>query len=159
MTQLNDKILKAIQEDLPQATAGELKKFIEEANEDKVALKQALDSVATQGKKLLEYKEKEEKFTQAEKLNNEAEVKLKEAKALSDKYTLDVKDEQIRQRDFVINKFEGFLNNLVKNPRAIEMINEHTNYSHSTHYDGNMSQQYKTNEWKNGTIEKIETKD
>lgn len=38
MTELNDKILKEIQEDLPQATAGELKKFIEEANANKQAL-------------------------------------------------------------------------------------------------------------------------
>lgn len=89
----------------------------------------------------------------------DADVKLKEAHKISDEVRFTIQKEEIKQRDFVINKFEGFLSNLVKNPRAIEMISEHKSYHNSTEYLNGGSRTYATGESINGTIEKTEIKD
>lgn len=124
MSQINEKILKAIQEDLPAATAGELKRFIEEANatKDKLSVvEKTLTDVTAQRDKLVQ--EKSTFDTASQKLA-EADKKLTEVAEKQRQQALDFKDEQIKQRDFVINRFEQFLNNLVKNPRAIELTAE-----------------------------------
>lgn len=157
--ELNEKILKAIQEDLPSATAGELKKFIEEANATKVKLGQLESSSEFYLKELEGYKKKENEFAQATELNQESEAKLKEAQKLSDKYRFDIQAEQIKQRDFVINKFEGFLNNLVKNPRAIEMISEVKNVPVYVPYPGGGGSHESRSEITTGERTKEETKD
>lgn len=157
--ELNDKILKAISEDLPAITAGELKKFIDEANQVKkdyeVAKKCNEESVAL----LKQYKAIECKFDSVYKKEQDTIQLLKSIEEKERKLALDIKDEQIKQRDFVINKFEGFLNNLVKNPRAIELISEHANIPvYETHVGGGG---HHTTQPKctSGTREKTETKD
>jgi hypothetical protein len=125
--ELNEKILKSIKESLPELTANELKDFIEQANRDKKELESAKKTNAEAVALINKYKEQESTFLKA------AEIKLAGEKALSiagnkeRQLSLDIKDEQIKQRDFVISKFDGFLNNLVKNPRAIEIISQHGN--------------------------------
>lgn len=159
MTELNDKVLKAIQESLPGATAGELKKFIEEANANKQALvieKEESDNLRKERDILAKEKSK---YETAEALSKGAYEKLEQAKELERSLKFDIQTEQIKQRDFVINKFEGFLNNLVKNPRAIEMINETRNVPVFEQYSGGGGFHTTKPEWTTGTNEKVETKD
>lgn len=159
MTELNDKILKAIQEDLPQATAGELKKFIEEANATKQQLeinRKVLEDLQSQNAK---YKADEATYATALALRNEAETKLKNAVEKENLLQFTIQQEKIVQREFVINKFEGFLNNLVKNPRAVELISETKNVPVWESYAGGGGYHTTKQETTVGHVEKQETKD
>lgn len=156
---ITDKILKAIQEDLPSATAGELKKFIEEANAKDQQLTLWMDKLQSSEKEVEVLRAQEAKFNTANKLNVEASMSLAEANELTRKYNLDIKDEQIKQRDFVIANFASFLNTLVKNPRAVELISETKMVPIWEAYSGGGGYHSSQPENTHGTREKTETKE
>lgn len=93
MSELNQTILKAIQDNLPLATAGELKKFIEQAAVDKLALENQLATTKTlsdknaalteQVNKLLALESREKTITETEKLLAQRLVEAQQNKELN----------------------------------------------------------------------------
>lgn len=159
MAELNEKILKAIQEDLPSATAGELKKFIEEANATKAALVTEKKAKEELESKLTALKEKETTYNTATTKLKEADGKLAFVEKRSFEIERELLEERLEQRNFVINKFDNFLSLLVKNPRAIELTSETRNVPVFEPYAGGGGHHSTQTEYTSGTKETTETKD
>ncbi|HTJ52590.1 MAG TPA: hypothetical protein VL443_24210 [Cyclobacteriaceae bacterium] len=157
--ELNENILKEINKQLPQLAATELVTFIEDAKGTKKLLEVTQQNVKTMQAELSALREKESKFNNATKMMEDAEKLSKTADARQADMELTLTKEKLSQRDFVIQKFEGFLSLLVKNPRAIEMISGSENFSNSTYYDGSRNVREHLHSSTSSQSEKIETKD
>lgn len=153
------KIQAAIKESMPNWAAEEMKLFIEQAQHNEVALK-ALEELGTKHlKELEELRRQQAAFKNTEQVLKKAEELMATVEVKERKLALDFKDEQLKQRDYVIQHFYNALALLVKNPRAIEMISEFSNgmLPVKDQYGANSSQPTTGNI--SGTREKKEEKD
>lgn len=135
-TILEKQLREVIAKNLPEIQANEFKKFIEEANDNKVKVEQLKLDSAAKDVKIAEFNKRESELNTATSKLNEANAKLISAETKERKYELDIRDEKIKQRDYVITQFYGALSLLVKNPRAIEVMNHSINETQQPYYSG-----------------------
>jgi len=136
MLELNEKILKAIQEDLPQATAGELKLFIEQANADKKLLVSLQNQITEAVPLLKERQDLLNSKSTAEGIRAQAESKMKELDKKEQDLKLQEKDLQINALKEVNGNMFTIMQLFVKNPRSIEIMNNHTSENQAGYYNG-----------------------
>lgn len=156
---LSEGVLEAIRKDLPGATAGELKKFIEEAaviKSQKDTLEKDLKSSKDTVGELLRHKAD---YENALAMKLRAETDLATVKEKEYNMALTIATEKIIQRDYVVKSFENFLSLLTKNPRAIELISETRNVPVFEQYSGGGGYHTTKPELTNGYRESTESKD
>lgn len=127
--EMNDKILQAIQEGLPGATAGELKKFIEQATKDSAELKTAkalLEQTVLREQELLRRKSE---FDTAKSILETCDLNNRANETKARDLSLKEKDFQLAAKDQVINNMREFISLISKNPRAIEIMSHTENIS------------------------------
>jgi len=161
---MKEELKKLIEQNLPAMAAGEMAKFIEQAEKEKeelkkikVTLSQVLDSNKTFEKELSVLRSNEDKVA-----GLSLQLKAKEETLRDKEINLKVSELEYKLKAEEKSKLDIFnlVNTFVANPRAIEMISKNTYFTQSDLYDHN-SGKYRTvttasNE--SGEIEKIETK-
>lgn len=156
--EMNDQLLEVVKKNLPEATAGELKKFIEQAQKNEKELAAAVSLINSQEplikerSKLLEEKssvDNQKAFNEGMRAELEAErVKLK----------LQEKDLQIKSLTDVNNNMYTIMQLFVKNPRSIEIMNEHRSVPVFEPYQGGGGHHTTKSEMRNSETEKKEEK-
>lgn len=124
---ITNDILESIQKNLPSVTAGELKKFIETAQADKVLLEKANNTLETALKTIENYKRVENEYATAQAKLSIATQKEAENEKVERELRVEKLKIELAAEKTVSSSFKEFLTLLVKNPRAIEIISETKN--------------------------------
>lgn len=160
---MKEELKELISKHLPSLAAGEMSKYIEQAEKDKVQLELANIVVSDLKKVSEDLRTKLQAF-----LNKERDLIAKEANLtlLSDDlkekaYNLKVAEltYQLAAEKESKQSIYNLVNTFVANPRAIETLNSYKNYTHGTDYHPTGSHHYPTSSSEHTTIEKRETKD
>lgn len=158
---LNDQLLELVKKNLPEATAGELKKFIEQANTNEVALLDARKAIERHEPLL---KEREKLVAEKAAVESKAAANAGKQAELEAKETalkLSEKDQKIAALTEVNNNMYTIMQLFVKNPRSIEIMNHYQNESQQGYPGPNGSWIYPTpiNRSETKETEKKEVKD
>ncbi len=159
---MKEELKELVAKHLPSLAAGEMSKYIEQAEKDKKTLSE-IESL---------YKDKVQDYSQ---LNLKYNLLIGQAKSVEEKgVELNIKETNLKDREFNLKVAEleyklttqekakldifNLVNTFVSNPRAIEMISKNTSILNQQYWDGNRNQMYPTSASEFGTIEKKETK-
>lgn len=155
---MNEQLLEVVRKNLPETTAGELKKFIEQAQKNEKELAAAVSLINSQEPLLSERKKLlEEKLSvDSQKAFNES--MRAELEAEKTKLKLQEKDLQITALKEVNNNMYTIMQLFVKNPRSIEIMNEHRSIPVYEPYSGGGGLHTTRSEYTNSQTEKKEEK-
>lgn len=156
---MEKELLEVIKKNLPEQAAGEMKAFIEQAQRDKVTLKELKAFNEDYLSQIKEYQKKEELYQKTVKKVEELiviENQLKEKERNLEIEKLKYQLESVKE-----NKGEIFrlVETLVKNPRSIEVINQSKMVPVYEQYAGGGGFHTTKLESTHGTNEKTEIKD
>lgn len=159
--ELNETILKAINDNLPNVTAGELKTFIEQAQGNAAELADTKRRLEVQTNALTALQSKEEMFNNAEKIETSGRIDLAAAKEERHRLSILKLQIELAASQEIHRSYKEFLTLLVKNPRSIEYMNSSNSTNQQPYPCGNGQMAYPspvTNS-KQESKETFETKD
>ncbi len=136
MKNLEQELLEVVKKNLPEQAAGELKTFIEQAQIDKKKLDETLRANQLFEKSISEYREKEVKYAEADKLKTEALAEKEKNKEESLQLKLKEKDLQIESLKQVKSDMFTIMQLFVKNPRSIDIMQHSTNENQAGYNNG-----------------------